>query len=206
MYTIAARKGRKVCDKEQGKMPTAGKTEVSQFPCCFRHFHSSPVGVLQRVALSNTFILDSPRHGTAVVCERVLQDIGSHQASVVSIHDTQKSKYRVLRGEWRMYGALKRQSTSQFVLRLFGCVFIFGRRARPVMARLGVPLVDAGKIVDGEIWATKRFDGRHYHALVPMELFELLGALISPPPAPAPFTIRVKAVGLKGNHPDDDSE
>lgn len=52
------------------------------------------------------------------------------------------------------------------------------------MARLGVPLVDAGKIVEGQRWATRRRDGRHYHPMVPMELIALLEGLTSPPPPP----------------------
>ncbi|CAM9213547.1 unnamed protein product, partial [Laminaria digitata] len=43
------------------------------------------------------------------------------------------------------------------------------RRAKPVLARLGVPIVDAAQIVDGQAWATKRNDGRHYHPIVPLE-------------------------------------
>lgn len=58
------------------------------------------------------------------------------------------------------------------------------RRARPVLARLGVPVVDGAQIVDGQAWASRRTDGRHYHPLVPVEVFALLGALISPPPPP----------------------
>lgn len=58
------------------------------------------------------------------------------------------------------------------------------RRAKPIMARLGVPIVDGGRIVDGQVWATKHMDGRHYHPLVPLELIEMLGALTSPPPPP----------------------
>ncbi|CAN0083842.1 unnamed protein product [Ectocarpus sp. 6 AP-2014] len=43
------------------------------------------------------------------------------------------------------------------------------RRARPVMSRLGVPLVDAAKIVEGQGWASHVNDGRHFHKLVPIE-------------------------------------
>jgi len=45
------------------------------------------------------------------------------------------------------------------------------------MSRLGVPIVDATEIVDGEAWASKVSDGRHYHPIVPMEVcsrFQLL--------------------------------
>ena len=52
------------------------------------------------------------------------------------------------------------------------------------MARLGVPIVDAAQIVQGQAWASRRSDGRHYHPIVPLETFALLGALISPPPPP----------------------
>ena len=52
------------------------------------------------------------------------------------------------------------------------------------MARLGVPVVDGAQIVDGQAWASRRTDGRHYHPLVPVEVFALLGALVSPPPPP----------------------
>lgn len=58
------------------------------------------------------------------------------------------------------------------------------RRAKLVMARLGVPIVDAASIVDGQTWASRLTDGRHYQRIVPVEVFDMLGALISPPPAP----------------------
>lgn len=44
------------------------------------------------------------------------------------------------------------------------------RRARSVMSRLGVPIVDAASIVEGEAWASKTADGRHYHPIVPIEV------------------------------------
>lgn len=48
------------------------------------------------------------------------------------------------------------------------------------MARLGVPLVEADLIVKDQAWATPAEDGRHYHALVPVEIYSLLGVLTSP--------------------------
>lgn len=38
------------------------------------------------------------------------------------------------------------------------------------MSGLGVPVVDAARIVEGQAWASKRNDGRHYHKIVPMEV------------------------------------
>lgn len=38
------------------------------------------------------------------------------------------------------------------------------------MSRLGIPLVDAASIVEGQAWASKRTDGRHYHPIVPLEV------------------------------------
>ncbi|CAN0256736.1 unnamed protein product [Pylaiella littoralis] len=59
------------------------------------------------------------------------------------------------------------------------------RRARPVMSRLEVPIVDAARIVEGQAWASKIHDGRHYHKIVPMEVAELLSVLGAPPPPAA---------------------
>eukprot|EP00903_Cladosiphon_okamuranus_P016927 g15603.t1 len=59
------------------------------------------------------------------------------------------------------------------------------RRAREVMSRLEVPIVDAAAIVEGEAWASKRTDGRHYHPIVPVEVADLLGLLTAPPPPPS---------------------
>lgn len=53
------------------------------------------------------------------------------------------------------------------------------------MARVGVPLVDAGQIVEGQSWATGTQDGRHFRPLVPLELYTMLGAITSPPPPPS---------------------
>lgn len=50
------------------------------------------------------------------------------------------------------------------------CLFLLNRRARSVMSRLGVPIVDAAEIVEGEAWASMRTDGRHYHPIVPLEV------------------------------------
>lgn len=58
------------------------------------------------------------------------------------------------------------------------------RRAKPVLARLGIPLVDAGQIVEGQTWATRHNDGRHYHPLVPVELLSLMDAITAPMPSP----------------------
>lgn len=44
------------------------------------------------------------------------------------------------------------------------------RRARPVLARLGVPLVEAELIVKDQAWATPQEDGRHYGMLIPVEV------------------------------------
>lgn len=52
------------------------------------------------------------------------------------------------------------------------------------MASLGVPLVDAAQIVEGNSWASKRTDGRHYHPIVPLEVIRLLEVLTSPMPSP----------------------
>lgn len=38
------------------------------------------------------------------------------------------------------------------------------------MARLGVPVVDAARIVEGQAWASKPNDGRHFHKIVPIEV------------------------------------
>eukprot|EP00752_Nemacystus_decipiens_P015670 g13984.t1 len=54
------------------------------------------------------------------------------------------------------------------------------RRSRPVMTRLGVPVVEGDLIVRDQEWATPQQDGRHYPMLVPVEVWELLGVLVSP--------------------------
>ena len=38
------------------------------------------------------------------------------------------------------------------------------------MSRLGVPIVDAARIVEGQGWASKIDDGRHFHKIVPIEV------------------------------------
>lgn len=38
------------------------------------------------------------------------------------------------------------------------------------MSRLGVPVVDAAAIVEGQAWASTVTDGRHYHPIVPLEV------------------------------------
>lgn len=48
------------------------------------------------------------------------------------------------------------------------------------MDRLGVPVVEADRIVKDQAWATPKHDGRHYHNLVPVEVWELLGVLAAP--------------------------
>lgn len=48
------------------------------------------------------------------------------------------------------------------------------------MERLNVPMVEADRIVKGQAWATPHQDGRHYHNLVPVEVWELLGVLVTP--------------------------
>lgn len=58
------------------------------------------------------------------------------------------------------------------------------------MQRLNVPMVEADQIVKGQAWATPKQDGRHYHNLVPVEVWELLGVLVAPYAAGGP--------GLKG--------
>lgn len=65
------------------------------------------------------------------------------------------------------------------------------------MARLGVPVVDTWSIVEGQLWATVRTDGRHYVPLVPLEVSSFLGALLSPPPPPF---IAEAVVDLQGYH------
>eukprot|EP00904_Undaria_pinnatifida_P006291 jgi/Undpi1/2792/HiC_scaffold_14.g06169.m1 len=57
---------------------------------------------------------------------------------------------------------------------------VLNRRSRPVMANLGVPLVEGDLIVKDQRWATGKQDGRHYHMLVPTEVWEFLGVLVSP--------------------------
>ncbi|CAM9845759.1 unnamed protein product [Ectocarpus sp. 12 AP-2014] len=59
------------------------------------------------------------------------------------------------------------------------------RRARPVMSRLGVPLVDAARIVEGQGWASNPSDGRHFHKIVPIEVVDLLSVLGAPPAPPS---------------------
>ncbi|CAM9324458.1 unnamed protein product, partial [Ectocarpus sp. 12 AP-2014] len=59
------------------------------------------------------------------------------------------------------------------------------RRARPVMSRLGVPLVDAARIVEGQGWASIPGDGRHFHKIVPIEVAELLSVLGASQPPPS---------------------
>ncbi|CAM9288323.1 unnamed protein product [Scytosiphon promiscuus] len=56
------------------------------------------------------------------------------------------------------------------------------RRARPVMSRLGVPVIDSARIVEGQGWASDPRDGRHYQKLVPIEVTELLSLIGAPPP------------------------
>lgn len=50
------------------------------------------------------------------------------------------------------------------------------------MAKLGVPLVDAGRLVEGQVWATSPADGRHFHPIVPLELYTMLSVVLSPTP------------------------
>eukprot|EP00752_Nemacystus_decipiens_P008997 g8032.t1 len=54
------------------------------------------------------------------------------------------------------------------------------RRSRPVMERLEVPIVEADLITKDQAWATPIHDGRHYQKLVPVEVWELFGILVSP--------------------------
>lgn len=56
-------------------------------------------------------------------------------------------------------------------------------------------MVDAGGIVEGQAWASRRTDGRHFHPLVPLEVFALLVALVSPPPPPLLPGVEVSASG-----------
>ncbi|CAM9829473.1 unnamed protein product, partial [Hapterophycus canaliculatus] len=51
-----------------------------------------------------------------------------------------------------------------------GSEVLNSRRSRPVMERLGVPLVEGDLIVKDQAWATPKMDGRHYHMLVPVEV------------------------------------
>lgn len=57
-------------------------------------------------------------------------------------------------------------------------------------------MVDAGRFVEGQKWATNRSDGRHFRPLVPLELWALLDALTSPPPPPL---FRHEQDGVKGD-------
>lgn len=59
------------------------------------------------------------------------------------------------------------------------------------MERLDVPIVEADLIVKDQAWATRKQDGRHYHHLVPVEVWELLGELV------APYAARGGAPGLE---------
>ena len=56
-------------------------------------------------------------------------------------------------------------------------------------------MVDAGQIVEGQAWASRRADGRHFHPIVPLEVFALLVALVSPPPPPLLTAIEASASG-----------
>lgn len=47
------------------------------------------------------------------------------------------------------------------------------------MEKLGVPLVEADLIVKDQAWATGNQDGRHYHPLAPVEVWEFMGLLVS---------------------------
>ena len=47
-----------------------------------------------------------------------------------------------------------------------------------MLAKLGVPIVDAARIVEGQAWASNNADGRHYRPIVPLEVFALLVALV----------------------------
>ncbi|CAM9430720.1 unnamed protein product [Ectocarpus fasciculatus] len=53
------------------------------------------------------------------------------------------------------------------------------------MSRLGVPLVDAARIVEGQGWASNPSDGRHFHKIVPIEVVDLLSVLGAPPAPPS---------------------
>eukprot|EP00903_Cladosiphon_okamuranus_P010026 g9508.t1 len=57
---------------------------------------------------------------------------------------------------------------------------VLNRRSRPVMERLGVPIVPGDLISKDQAWATPNHDGRHYQQLVPVEVWELFGALVAP--------------------------
>ena len=70
------------------------------------------------------------------------------------------------------------------VVRYCAVAIISRRRAKDVMMKVGVPIVDAGRIVEGQTWATKPEDGRHFAPLVPLELYTMLGVLTSPLPPP----------------------
>lgn len=48
------------------------------------------------------------------------------------------------------------------------------------MEKMGVPFVRGDMIVRDQAWATTKQDGRHYHMLVPDEVWELLGVLAYP--------------------------
>lgn len=48
------------------------------------------------------------------------------------------------------------------------------------MARLGIPLVEGDLIVKDQSWATRVQDGRYYHGIIPVEVWDLFGVLVSP--------------------------
>lgn len=56
-------------------------------------------------------------------------------------------------------------------------VFNLNQRAEDVMDRLGVPVVQGYDITGGQSWATPPRDGRHYPALIPMEVSALLSEI-----------------------------
>lgn len=68
------------------------------------------------------------------------------------------------------------------------------------MARLGVPVVDTWRIVEGQLWATDETDGKHYKPLVPLELVSFLGAILSPPPPPFIAEAVVDLRGYRHEH------
>lgn len=72
----------------------------------------------------------------------------------------------------RKYDALERTDANR---PRCDCSIVFRfRRARPVMARLGVAVVDAASIVEGQAWASRPNDGRHFHKIVPIEVQQQL--------------------------------
>lgn len=54
-------------------------------------------------------------------------------------------------------------------------------RGVKAMKKIGVPVLPAHTLVEGEAFATPAGDGRHYPILVPLEVFWLLTMIVGDP-------------------------